>query len=122
MRPYGEPYPGLSYGPPALPMMPHMSAPPPIVFGGYAGPVVPGHMVYNGFGQPVGAIPLIAALAPLAAQVIGSLIKRRPSPPERIDGFHEYDDGLGLYAGIEPVPTQIVVNGLGEPVGAIPLI
>lgn len=94
---------------------------PSAVFEGYEGPVVPSHLVYNGLGEPVGAIPLIAALAPLAAQLIGNLFSRS-SATDGIDGFGEYDDGLGLYAGTELVPTQVVLNGFGEPVGAIPLI
>ncbi|MBE7500252.1 MAG: hypothetical protein HS113_08085 [Verrucomicrobiales bacterium] len=92
---------------------------PPAVFEGYAGPVVPAHLVYNGLGEPVGAIPLIAALAPLAAQLVGRLFRGRSSS---VDGFGAYDDGLGLYAGTELMPAQLVMNRLGEPVGAIPLI
>lgn len=96
-------------------------AEPPVVFEGYAGPVVPAHLVYNGFGEPVGAIPLIAALAPLAAQLIGSLVSQG-SGTDGVDGFGEYGDGLGLYAGTEVQPAQLVMNGFGEPVGAIPFL
>lgn len=92
---------------------------PPTLFSGYAGPVVPAHLVYNGLGDPVGAIPLVAALAPLAAQLVGNLLRGDSSGG---DGFGEYDDGLGLYADPELMPAQLVMNGLGEPVGAIPLI
>lgn len=93
---------------------------PPAVFEGYAGPVVPAHVVYNGLGEPVGAIPLIAALAPLAAQLVGSLFNRGSST-DGIDGYGEYD-GFGYFAGPEVVPARIVYNGLGEPVGAIPFL
>lgn len=93
---------------------------PPAVFEGYAGPVVPFHVVYNGLGEPVGAIPLIAALAPLAAQLVGNLFNQGSST-DGIEGYGEYD-GLGYFAGPEVVPARIVYNGLGEPVGAIPFL
>jgi hypothetical protein len=46
-----------------------------------APPRVPYRMLYNGLGEPIGALPAIAALAPAAAGIIGSLFKRRRRPP-----------------------------------------
>jgi hypothetical protein len=100
-------------------------AEPPASFQGFGGSVVPSRIIYNGFGEPVGALPLIpllTALAPLAAQVVGDLFKGA-SGTAGMDGFGYGDvEGLGLYAGPEIVPTQIVHNRFGGTVGAIPLV
>ncbi len=42
-------------------------------FAGYAGPVVPARIVYNGFGEPVGALPALAALIPSAISALAPL-------------------------------------------------
>jgi hypothetical protein len=100
-------------------------AEPPAAFEGFGGSVVPARIVYNGFGEPVGAlplIPLITALAPLAAQLVGNLFKGGSGLGE-IDGYgFGESEGMGLYAGSEVVPAQIVHNRLGETVGAFPLV
>src|SRR5262245_60161087 len=42
-------------------------------FGGYAGPVVPARIVYNGLGEPVGAIPALASLIPSVMSALGPI-------------------------------------------------
>jgi hypothetical protein len=122
---------------------------PAIGYAGYSQPAVPQQIVYDGFGNPVGAFPALAALAPLAAKILPAVLpaipsllsslfggkrkKARPVAPG-LGGWGEAGfDGYGYYGapgyslGYAPAwgaapAGQVVYDGFGNPVGAFPAL
>jgi hypothetical protein len=83
--------------------------------------------VFDGFGNPLGIAPLLAALIPAAASVLPGLLSTifgpRPTPAPGLGAWP--GGGLGGYG--EPAYdgygyAQVVYDGYGNPVGALPAL
>src|SRR5262245_38126404 len=99
-------------------------------------------VVYDGLGNPVGIIPLLAKLAPLAVKAAGAILpaltKALPAVTQALPQFTQAlpaitsffpsapPSGLGAPVVSSRVPqfgeARVVYDGLGNPVGILPLL
>lgn len=82
--------------------------------------------VFDGFGNPLGIAPLLAALIPAAASVLPGLLSSifGPRPRPATPGLGGWSTGYGAYGDMDDGwgYGEIVYDGYGNPVGALPAL